>query len=468
MAAYPPPVVYDPNFNSSNFSRAFLTQAELNAAIEGLAPKNDAQLTGITTIENADITTLNVTGSMSGITKADVGLGNVDNTSDLNKPISTATQTALNGKLNTTGGTLSGTLTVANIVAGSATITPTELSCVDGATSNFQTQINNKLATSQGTVVGLAYDNGGNTPDLNWLYSLKNTANTFGAITTNTQPGNSSLDAVNCNNNAAAMGFMWRVINAAANGFQSNPMTLTKDGILTVLNYISAAVTIPAGKLLTLLGDIYISPTISISPTELSYLDGVTSNIQTQINAKASNVSGTFTTCTLNNCTMNSSTLASCYFEGALAANSVDTYLSGRTIPLRYLYVSYRARSAGFYYLAAGDPNLPFGWSTSGPTYPILTPCVALPETIVVAANFNVTIPSSSDYDYGTGANGKTLYILMKGNGLSVTLHSSDGFWVNGSLQSTYTYGTDNRMAKLIYMVGIETTPRWFVIDYHL
>ena len=33
-----------------------------------------------------------------GVTKAQVGLGNVDNTADLNKPISTATQTALNGK----------------------------------------------------------------------------------------------------------------------------------------------------------------------------------------------------------------------------------------------------------------------------------------------------------------------------------------------------------------------------------
>ena len=33
--------------------------------------------------------------------KGDVGLGNVDNTSDLNKPISTATQNALNGKANT-------------------------------------------------------------------------------------------------------------------------------------------------------------------------------------------------------------------------------------------------------------------------------------------------------------------------------------------------------------------------------
>ena len=36
------------------------------------------------------------------LNKNDVGLSNVDNTSDVNKPISTATQTALNGKANTT------------------------------------------------------------------------------------------------------------------------------------------------------------------------------------------------------------------------------------------------------------------------------------------------------------------------------------------------------------------------------
>lgn len=36
------------------------------------------------------------------VTKADVGLDNVDNTADVNKPISTATQTALDNKLNTT------------------------------------------------------------------------------------------------------------------------------------------------------------------------------------------------------------------------------------------------------------------------------------------------------------------------------------------------------------------------------
>jgi hypothetical protein len=59
------------------------------------------------------------TGTVSGVSKSMVGLGNVDNTSDANKPISTATQTALNGKsgtshdhayLPTSGGNLSGPL----------------------------------------------------------------------------------------------------------------------------------------------------------------------------------------------------------------------------------------------------------------------------------------------------------------------------------------------------------------------
>ncbi len=39
---------------------------------------------------------------INSVTKAQVGLGNVDNTSDLNKPISTATQSALNSKLGKT------------------------------------------------------------------------------------------------------------------------------------------------------------------------------------------------------------------------------------------------------------------------------------------------------------------------------------------------------------------------------
>lgn len=59
------------------------------------ATKNSA----VATLTNKTLTSP-VINNPTGLVKADVGLSNVDNTSDLNKPISTATQTALNEKVN--------------------------------------------------------------------------------------------------------------------------------------------------------------------------------------------------------------------------------------------------------------------------------------------------------------------------------------------------------------------------------
>ena len=62
-----------------------------------------------------------VAGKTGAVTldKNDVGLDNVDNTSDLNKPISTATQTALDDKLDLAGGTMSGNLNMgSNSITG--------------------------------------------------------------------------------------------------------------------------------------------------------------------------------------------------------------------------------------------------------------------------------------------------------------------------------------------------------------
>lgn len=64
---------------------------------------------------SSDITFL---GSVFGVTKSMVGLGNVDNTSDANKPVSTATQTALNAKAPLTGSGTSGTWPIS--VSGNA------------------------------------------------------------------------------------------------------------------------------------------------------------------------------------------------------------------------------------------------------------------------------------------------------------------------------------------------------------
>jgi hypothetical protein len=69
------------------------------------------------------------TGNVSGITKAMVGLSNVDNTSDLNKPVSAATATLINETNNTVRLT---SYDFANVVLGDKTVSdPTVFSYYD-------------------------------------------------------------------------------------------------------------------------------------------------------------------------------------------------------------------------------------------------------------------------------------------------------------------------------------------------
>jgi hypothetical protein len=73
------------------------TLNELAAAINDDASYASTITTALGT--KAPIDSPNFTGTVSGITKTMVGLGSVDNTTDANKPVSTATQTALDAKL---------------------------------------------------------------------------------------------------------------------------------------------------------------------------------------------------------------------------------------------------------------------------------------------------------------------------------------------------------------------------------
>ena len=86
-----------------------VTGTELNY-VHGVTSAIQTQL-------NAKAPTANptFTGTVSGVTKAMVGLGNVDNTADADKPVSTATQTALDLKANLAAPTFTGTLSAADI-----------------------------------------------------------------------------------------------------------------------------------------------------------------------------------------------------------------------------------------------------------------------------------------------------------------------------------------------------------------
>jgi hypothetical protein len=74
---------------------------------------------GANAIFNGTITATNLTGTNTGDqTPASLGLGNVDNTSDANKPVSTAQQTALNLKANLASPALSGIPTAPTAAIG--------------------------------------------------------------------------------------------------------------------------------------------------------------------------------------------------------------------------------------------------------------------------------------------------------------------------------------------------------------
>jgi hypothetical protein len=156
-------IAYESNANTNEFSdsektklsgvesgaEANPTDAEIKTAYENNANTNaftDAEqtkLAGITAgaevnaVDSVFGRTGAVTAQSGDYTKSDVGLGNVDNTTDLNKPISTATQSALDAKqgditLTTTGtsgaATLVGdTLNIPNYASGGGGGTVTEV-----------------------------------------------------------------------------------------------------------------------------------------------------------------------------------------------------------------------------------------------------------------------------------------------------------------------------------------------------
>jgi hypothetical protein len=98
------------------------------------------------------------TGTVSGITKSMVGLANVDNTTDANKPVSTATQTALDAKLNLSGGTLTGALTLSG--APTSDLHAATKLYVDGLAAGINFHPAVKAATS--TNISTTYANGTN------------------------------------------------------------------------------------------------------------------------------------------------------------------------------------------------------------------------------------------------------------------------------------------------------------------
>jgi hypothetical protein len=94
----------------SGVTKAMVGLQNVDNTSDASKPVSTAAQTALDLKANLNAPTF--TGTVSGITKSMVGLGNVDNTTDANKPVSTATQTALDAKAPTANPTFTGAVTL--------------------------------------------------------------------------------------------------------------------------------------------------------------------------------------------------------------------------------------------------------------------------------------------------------------------------------------------------------------------
>jgi hypothetical protein len=123
--------------------------------LDGVTSGIQGQLDSLDTLK-APIADPTFTGTVSGITKSMVGLGNVDNTADIDKPVSTAQQTALDTKLNLAGGTMTGKITLDGDPTQALHAVTKQY--VDGVEAGLITRPQVEAATTEN--LDGAYDNG--------------------------------------------------------------------------------------------------------------------------------------------------------------------------------------------------------------------------------------------------------------------------------------------------------------------
>ena len=105
----------------------------------------------------APIASPTFTGTVAGVTKSMVGLGNVDNTSDANKPVSTAGQTALDLKANLASPTFTGTVVLPdNTVALGTKTTGDYVATITGGTGVASTAATTGEGTTHSLSIGQA------------------------------------------------------------------------------------------------------------------------------------------------------------------------------------------------------------------------------------------------------------------------------------------------------------------------
>jgi hypothetical protein len=234
---------------------------------------------GTQTLTNKTIT------SPSGLVKSDVGLANVDNTSDENKPVSLAALAALGLKAPLESPALTGTATANNLtISGNLTVNGTT-STINSTTLTVQDKDIVLGQTSSPTDAGA---NGGGivlkgTTDKSITYSVAKDA--WESSENINIPGDKSIKINNID--------VLTISTVLGKSLPGVVVGTTETQTLTNKTINSPVIDAPAFS-----GTFSLPITTSIgnvSSQELDLLNGVTANVQTQIDAKAPSASPTFT-----------------------------------------------------------------------------------------------------------------------------------------------------------------------------
>jgi cytoskeletal protein CcmA (bactofilin family) len=311
-----------------------------------------------------------------------------------------------------------------NIVANSQTVTPTQLGYVSGATSNLQSQINTKAPTANPSFTGTAnlpttqcdgvmyLQNSGSSVDNPIDYKSQY----FGAIGANATSGHAEVDFVNMGYNASnttLSAFDWYLMTSAtaktllARLYNSGNMFI--QGILTASGISTTTLTATGQSQLAgvscsnlAINGNTTANAQTITPAQLGYVSGATSNLQSQIITKANTASPSFTGTVGVNGGMNvtGNLNVTGRITGQIASNMevVQYNLTGNggsatvTMPLQY-----NTTETTNYIVI---PTIYYGYNGSSGTYNAMNSSLNLANAIVISNR------TSSSFVWQTTKNG--------------------------------------------------------------